>query len=79
VVLAERFQDTFCSTAGSAAAEFNLSEAAEQLTVSRRRLYDIVNVLEPLQVRDMVSAMDGLRVVYGVQLGSLQGQGVTHT
>jgi hypothetical protein len=62
VILAERFLDSFCSTAGSAASEFNLSEAAEQLAVSRRRLYDIVNVLEPLQVCMVAPAMGGWAV-----------------
>lgn len=49
-VLAERFKQQFCTVAESIGKDLNLNDVAQSLQVSRRRLYDIVNVLEALQV-----------------------------
>lgn len=48
-VLAEKFKEQFCREA-DIAKDVNLNSVADILQVSRRRLYDIVNVLEALQV-----------------------------
>lgn len=59
-LLAQRFKDCFCAgpPAGPEAttAPLLLDEAAEALGVERRRLYDIVNVLEAMQVRGRARA-----------------------
>jgi hypothetical protein len=48
-VLAERFRHEFC-TDQAIGRDVNLNDVASTLGVPRRRLYDIVNVLEALQV-----------------------------
>lgn len=48
-VLAERFRRDFC-TDHAIGRDVNLNDVANALGVQRRRLYDIVNVLEALQV-----------------------------
>eukprot|EP00879_Flechtneria_rotunda_P012758 GHRR01013322.1.p1 GENE.GHRR01013322.1~~GHRR01013322.1.p1 ORF type:complete len:201 (+),score=37.72 GHRR01013322.1:274-876(+) len=49
-VLAEKFKLHFCTEEASIGKDVNLNDVATVLQVSRRRLYDIVNVLEALQM-----------------------------
>lgn len=46
--MAEKFKQQFCTQA-DIGKDVNLNDVADSLQVSRRRLYDIVNVLEALQ------------------------------
>ena len=54
-VLAEKFKEQFCREA-DIARDVNLNSVADNLQVSRRRLYDIVNVLEALQASTVLAA-----------------------
>lgn len=51
MLLCEKFQARFGGGAGAGPALILLNEAAIELAVPRRRLYDIINVLEAVEVR----------------------------
>lgn len=57
MLLCERFQQRFGTpTADGRPQEIMLKSAVAQLGVSRRRLYDIINVLEAVEVRAVGTA-----------------------
>jgi len=51
MLLCEKFQSRFGAPAANGSSLILLNEAAIELSVPRRRLYDIINVLEAVEVQ----------------------------
>jgi hypothetical protein len=59
MLLCEKFQARFGRARGASPGLILLNEAAIELSVPRRRLYDIINVLEAVEVRALPARCPG--------------------
>ena len=65
MLLCEKFQARFGDSSAHGSSLILLNEAAIELSVPRRRLYDIINVLEAVEVRLLIprSSAEGVACI----------------